>query len=196
MIKVFNNLEEIYNSSIVYNGFSQKKIKTEYHLRAKHPKNFLKLFDLKYKSIKPNMTTGATVFFKNNIEKQKTINFLKNILIYDYPLFEIQNFKNKKKIFFKFSLITKKIINDVDLINKYNYKLLFHRPKKIKKTKKYNKKILELIFSNIIYMKSTSRHLSIGELFYKKFKFLNIYKKKGMINNKNILKNILVHFKA
>ncbi len=196
MIKVFNNMEKIYNSSIVFNGFSQRKIKTEYHLRAKDPQFFLSLFNLRYKNIKPNMTTGATVFFKDAKDKIKTINFLKSISIYDYPLFEIQNFNKKNKIFFKFSLVSYKIIDDINTINISNYKKYFQKPKIVKKTKNIqSNNLLKIIFSNIIYMKSTSRHLREGDLFYKKFNFLNRDKKKGIINNKHIFRNILIHFK-
>ena len=41
-----------------------KKIKNEYHLRPKNPKQFLRKINLNYKRIYPNMTTGAIVTFR------------------------------------------------------------------------------------------------------------------------------------
>ena len=42
MITIINDITKFYNSSIILNGFAQKKIKNEYYLRPKQPKIFLK----------------------------------------------------------------------------------------------------------------------------------------------------------
>ena len=54
------------------------------------------------------MTTGALVYFKSIKDKNKAIKILKKIKIYDYSVFEIQDYKSLKKIFYKFALVSKK----------------------------------------------------------------------------------------
>ena len=73
MLKIINNISKLYTSSIIFNGFSQKKIKNEFYLRPKKPKNFLDKLNLSYLSTEPNMTTGAIVKFKTFKEKNIAI---------------------------------------------------------------------------------------------------------------------------
>ena len=79
MIKKIIDIENEYSSSIFFNGFSQKKIKARYHLRPKEPGKFLNIFNINFKKIEPNMTTGAQVFFKNKKDKMNCIKFLQKI---------------------------------------------------------------------------------------------------------------------
>ncbi len=62
-------------------------------------------------------------------------------------------------------------------------------------TSKKDKLIIDSILKNVIFMKSTSRHISKGKLFYDNFNFM----KKDIINNKihniRIFNNIFEHFK-
>jgi hypothetical protein len=198
IIKIIDEISKSYNSTIIFNGFSQKKIKNEYHLRARNPKKFLKKVNLDYLSIEPNMTTGAIINFKSITDKKKAIKKLNSLNIYDYPIFEIQNYKNKKKIFYKFSLVSKKEKYYSVSLKKNNYKKFFKKPLKILNNNKIldkNKKIIETILKDTIFMKSTSRHISTGKLFYNNFSFI----KKDIIGNKihniKIFNNILKHFK-
>ena len=73
MIKKIMYIEKLYKSSICLNGFSQKKINPRYHFRPKDHNNFLKKLNIKFKNIKPNMTTGAQVFFNNYRDKKKIV---------------------------------------------------------------------------------------------------------------------------
>ena len=57
-------LSKKYDSLIIYNGFSQKKINAQYMIRPKSPKNFLKNC-LKFNSFHSNMTNGGIVTFSN-----------------------------------------------------------------------------------------------------------------------------------
>jgi hypothetical protein len=61
-------IEKKYNSVIIFNGFSQKKIKPLYYLRPKNIKNFLDMLNIKFLKAEQNMTTGVTVFFDRKIE--------------------------------------------------------------------------------------------------------------------------------
>ena len=189
MIKKINYLEGYYNSTIFYNGFEQKKIKKKYFLRAKNPKRFLKILGLNFKRIEPNMTTGAQVFFDNDKDKSKCINFLKSIYLLDVPLFDVQKFK--KNIFFKFNIyLYKKDFNieNLTLLNKNKY-FNYLKKNNAKGLIYNNHSMLKKIFDNVILMKSTSEHTPKGTLYFK-----NIKLNKKQIENTKIFSKITNHF--
>ena len=197
MINIIKEIEKDYNSVILLNGFSQKKIKNEYHLRPKKPVSFFQKLNIKFSKIEPDMTSGAIVSFKSLKDKINAINKLKDIKIYTYPFFEIQDFIGEKRFFYKLSLVSMNNSYSKKFLKKNNYKKIFKKPKKVLKIKNLNnedKQFLDFILNNTEFIKSTSRHISDGVLFYKNFKFSknNINKKK--IKNTEILKNILNHF--
>tara|TARA_B100001057_G_C22866705_1_gene956834 strand:+ start:4560 stop:5906 length:1347 start_codon:yes stop_codon:yes gene_type:complete len=198
MIKIIEQISKSYNSSLILNGFSQKKIKNEYYLRPKKPKKFFESLNLNFLNIEPNMTTGAIVYFNSFKDKTEAINKLKNIKIYDYSLFDIQDFKNSKKIFYNFSLISKINKYHSKYLEKKNYKIFFRKPLNTSKNYNYSKKdklIIDSILKNVIFMKSTSRHISKGKLFYNNFNFIKKDIIKNKIHNIKIFNNILEHFK-
>ena len=189
IIKKINYLESNYNSIICYNGFEQKKINKKYFLRPKNPKKFLKILGLKFKRIEPNMTTGAQVFFNNSVDKTKCFNFLKNISLYNVPLFEVE--ESKKNIFFKFNIYLYKKdfdVNDLNFSNKYKYFNSINK-NSLKNYNTNNIKLLKKIFDNVILMKSTSEHTTKGTLYFKNVKF-----DKKKIENTKIFKEIVTHF--
>ena len=197
MIKIINKIEDDYNSSIIYNGFSQKKIKNEFHLRFQKPESLFKKLNLSFKTLEPNMTTGTIVYFKNFKDKNDAIKKIKGIMLHSYPIFEIQNFKKEKKIFYKFSLVSLKKKYSKQSLRKDNYKKYFKKPKKPFKLTNINKNqkiLLDYIFKNSIFLKSTSRHISKGILFYKNFKFFNRDLTKHELENIKIYNNILNFF--
>ena len=84
---------------------------------------------------------------------------------------------------------------NINKINKKNYKSLIQKPSRlIYKSTFSNSKLINIIFKNVIYMKSTSRHSREGVLLYKNFLFNRKDFKNGKINNKKIFNNILSHF--
>ena len=197
IIKIINEISKSYNSTIIFNGFSQKKIKNEYYLRPNNPKQFLRKANLDYLSIEPDMTTGAIVNFKSIEDKNKAIKKLRSLKIYDYPIFGIQNYKNKKRIFYKFSLVSKKNKYYFKSLEKKNYKNYFKKPKKISKKniiKKEDKLLIDYILKDIIFLKSSSKHVREGVLYYKNFIFLKKNIQKSRIHNIDIFKNIINHF--
>ena len=58
-----------------------KKNKYRVSYKTKKPDDFLKILNLKYEKIVPNMTTGATVYFSNKNDKIKAIKILKQLSI-------------------------------------------------------------------------------------------------------------------
>ena len=197
IIEIIDEISKSYNSTITLNGFSQKKIKNEYFLRPKNPKQFFNKVNLNYLKIEPNMTTGAIVNFKSFKDKAGAIKKLKNLRIYDYPIFEIQDYKNKKKIFYRFSLVSKKNKYEFKSLKKSNYKNYFKKPKNLSKKSKLDYKnilFLDNILKDTIFIRSTSKHTQEGVLYSKNFLFLKKYINKKRIHNVNIFKNILKHF--
>jgi hypothetical protein len=198
MVIILDELDKLYNSSIILNGFSQIKIRAEFHIRPNNPLEFLKIFNLKYSSIKPNMTTGATIFFDSFSDKFKAKIFLKSLNIFDYPIFMVSDFINQKKLFYKFDLVSYKPKINLEKITFKNYKNFFKKPKNFKHKNKYilsNKNDIINIFKNINFIKSTSIHKSEGILLYKNFSFKKKDIVKRRILNHKIFKNILSHFK-
>ena len=83
------------------------------------------------------------------------------------------------------------------MLEKNNYQKFFKKPKKITKIKNLSlkdKSFLDNIFEDIEFIKSTSRHVSNGLLFYKNFNFIENNRGKNKIENTKIFKNILHHF--
>jgi hypothetical protein len=193
MIKILNTIALSYNSIIISNGFSQKKIEAEYVLRPKKMNKFLNTLNIDFKSVQSNMTSGATIFFKNTKNKIDAINKLKNITIFDYPLFEIQDYKDKNVIFYKLQLVLKKKIKSFNAINSKNYKSYFYEPNNKKnKSNSLNKKFLDDIFQNLIFMKCTSKHKPDGLLFFDGL--LSFPKTKKKILNHDIFHYIIRYF--
>ena len=63
LFEQLNELEKKYDSIIIYNGFTQKKITTEYLIRPINPENFIKNLNINFEKIEQNMTNGALLFF-------------------------------------------------------------------------------------------------------------------------------------
>ena len=191
MIKKIIEIDNKYVSSIFFNGFSQKKIKVRYHLRPKEPGEFLKIFKIKYKKIKPNMTTGAQVFFNNRRDKINCIKILQEINLKKKFFFEIQNFEKSNKIFFKFNIYLKQNNNIIKVqnIDKIYKDLGVFNKIKNPNIKSSDKSIITNILDGVIPGKSTSEHVSKGILYYKNFKI-----NKNRIENVELFNYILKHF--
>ncbi len=178
IIKIIFEISKKYDSLIIYNGFSQKKIKPEYLLRPINPKNFLNSYGIKFNKFHSNMTNGAILSFKNNRNLNNQLKKIKKINLYGYQLFEAKIIKNNQ-VFCRIQVRSNK-----DYFDKYSKKNIFYETnKKIFKKKadydfmKFNK--------NITFIKTTSQHVPEGQLFYKSAK---INKKK--IENIQIYKLI------
>ena len=142
-------------------AFHKKKIKPQFALRPKKFDDFVKILQIKFYKIEPNMTTGMTIYFKSNKEKKKAIKNISEISYNNYNLFYFTNFKNEKKIFLKFNIIfatddIKKILNKKTKIKVFE--------KNIKKIPE-NKNLLNIIFNNCIFLKSTSIHTASGKMY-------------------------------
>jgi len=197
IIKQFQIIENKYNSSIIYNGFSQKKIPSEYALRPKNINQFLKILNIKYLRVELNMTTGATLFFENNLKKNNAIKIFRKITLCNRSLFEIVDYKKKKKIFCKFNFIFKKKLTNIDFISIKNFDKYIKTMKKISskiKDNQHNREIVNQIIENSMYIKSTSHHIRDGIMYSYNFNVKKTNKSNMKIHNQTINDLIIKHF--
>ena len=170
-------LEKKYKFSFVYNGFTQKQIKTEYLLKPIDPNFFLKKLNINFKKIEPNMTNGGIIFFYNKTQKKKYFNLMKNFKICSFRLFEIQNMSNHS-FFYKIGIKSyTKNITPKNLDNSLSY----YRKKNVKKI---NYKNIEL-FNYLKFIKTTGSHVGDGVLLTHNYKI-----NKKIIRNHDIYKSL------
>ena len=184
-------IEQNFSSVIIYNGFSQKKINSEYVLRSKNVNYLLKMLGIMHSKTELNMTTGVTIFFKSMIDKTNAINILNNISILGSNFFEVIDFYDEKKIFYKYNIIFKN--KSLDFKTKNDFKVI--KKNLVKKTSFEDRLLIKNILKNSVYIKTTSKHVGSGILYYK-----NIYINKSVknkikkIQNKTVGTAILNHF--
>ena len=178
-----NTLHQRYGISLTYNGFTQKRIQTEYLLRPLSPENFLKNINVKYHKLEQNMTNGGIIFFDNSIKCLKNFHIMKNYKICGYNLFILDKI-NDKSFFYKIGIKSlSKNLNPKNIKDKIkNYK------------KNYNKYKFNLdnydLFEKMKFIKTTGVHINHGLLLTHNLKKI----KKNIIYNHEIfyiLKNIL-----
>ncbi len=193
IINLLSIISKNFEKQICLNGFSQKKIKNIYYLRIKDNNKFLKILDIKCKKYRSNMTTGATIFFKDMSEKRQAILKLNNVSIFNKKVFEVYDFQNENKIFYKFNIFFTKPLKIISSKKDGN----FIKQSNILKLKKNNndKSIFDMIMNNINLLKSTSSHLPSGILY--STSNVNIKKKyffKNKIKNEKLFDIILDNF--
>tara|TARA_B110000003_G_scaffold276526_1_gene323592 strand:+ start:4804 stop:6150 length:1347 start_codon:yes stop_codon:yes gene_type:complete len=189
------NIQKYYKSTILFNGFTQKKISPEYLLRPTNPEKFIRYLGIKYKKIEQDMTNGAIIFFKNKKDRKEAQTKLSNFYIFNYNVFEIKK-KSNTSLFYKIKIKTFKKISLNEINNsKSSYKYISYFNNKIL-TNKINRKKLDynfirFFFKNINFIKTTGVHQNKGVLFYKNVFIQNKIKK---IENHKIFDLIVNHF--
>ncbi len=191
--KIFSNiliLKKEFSSIIVFNGFTQKKISTEYLIRPKEPKTFLSKF-IKFKKLEQDMTNGGFIFFNSKAEKYDSIKILNKLYYFNKKIFNIKINKDNS-IFYKINLKSKKLLNK----NFYEYKKNYINQCliEISKEKKNNikkKNISYTFLKNVNFIKSTGAHVANGIILYENFDF---FKNKKLIENHKIFNYICKYF--
>lgn len=181
LFEELNNLEKNYKYSFIYNGFTQKKIKTEYILKPIDPDLFLRQIDVNFLKIESNMTNGGIIFFNNEIQKKKYFNLMKHFKICSLNLFEIQNISDCS-FFYKIG-----IKSYSNVINKKNVKtnLRYYKKKNVTKISYENIELLKYFK----FIKTTGSHISNGVLLTRNYKLSKKLIKNHQIHN--ILKKFL-----
>ena len=191
--KIFYNiliLKKQFSSIIVFNGFTQKKIKPEFLIRPKNPQAFLSKF-IKFKKLEQDMTNGGFIFFNNKKDKDKAFHILDQLSCAQKKIFDIKSFKNNT-IFYKINLKSKNLLNESDF--KYKKKYVDKSLIKILKSSHNNNKSIDInsFFSkNITFIKTTGVHVQEGLILHKNFSVL----KKKSIENHTIFNYICKYFK-
>ena len=184
-------IEQNFSSVIIYNGFSQKKINSEYVLRSKNVNYLLKMLGIMHSKTELNMTTGVTIFFKSMIDKTNAINILNNISILGSNFFEVIDFYDEKKIFYKYNIIFKN--KSLDFRTKNDFKVI--KKNLVKKASFEDRLLIKNILKNSVYIKTTSKHVGSGVLYYKNIDINKSVKNKiKKIQNKTVGTIILNHF--
>ena len=193
IFKKILKIQEQFNSTLIFNGFTQKKIDIEFLLRPKNPKNFLSKF-IKFKKLEQDMTNGGFIFFENNKDKRYAIKILNELNCFGKKIFYIKNYKYNK-LFYKINLKSKKHLNE--LIGNQNnniYKRYFVENLKLKKNIKQKKRdISESFIKHIKFIKITGVHDSRGLALFNNFNHLNKITK---IENHKIFNFICKHFRV
>ena len=181
--KCINQLSLRYDDVLIYNGFTQKKIKTEFIIRPKNPRMYLKEIGVKFKNFSPNMTNGGIIYFNNTRQKKLSLKKLKNANIYGLQLFDIINL-DTKSIFFRIQI---KSFSNFNSINnkKINIRKVLSQLVSEKKNRNFKKinldNNLDKFTKNMVFIKTTGRHHHEGHLLMK-----NKLTNKNRIENKDI----------
>ena len=170
--RIFCKIDKInkkYESVILFNGFTQKKIPPEYLLRPMNPEKFLSNF-IKFKSLEQDMTNGGFIFFDKYSEKKNSFEVLNQLYFNKKKVFQLKDF-SKKIIFYKINLKSNKII------------ILKKNEDSIKEIRKFSQKysrtvnIKNFFIQNVKFIKTTGVHISRGVVLHKSIKSLNNSKK-------------------
>ena len=191
--KIFSkilNLKKKYNSILIFNGFSQKKIKKEYLVRPKNPEKFISNF-VEFKKLEQDMTNGGFIFFNDKRQLDIGAKILKNLYCKNKKIFLIKKV-NKNSIYYKVNLKSFKKLGLVDLKNKTNLdKYFFENIKNASIKNKSKIDISNYFVKQTKFLKTTGVHIPEGVILYEN---LNSLKKFNRIENHKIFHHIKSHF--
>jgi len=183
-------LKKQYKSIIVFNGFTQKKIKSQYLLRPKNPKDFISNF-IKFKNLEQDMTNGGFIFFKNKYQLNTGIKVLNKLYCKNKKVFEIKKF-DKNRIYYKINLKSLKIISKIEIENNINFgRYLIENFKINKKKVKEKIDISNYFIKEIKFLKTTGIHVPKGIVLHENFHSLNNLKR---IENHTLFNYMRKHF--
>ena len=191
--KIFLNilvLKKQFDSIIIFNGFTQKKINPEYLIRPNNPKVFLSKF-IKFKKLEQDMTNGGFIFFKNKKDEKNAFQILNQLYCFKKKIFTLKKYKNNS-IFYKINLKSKNNLNESYFRNKkrYTVKSLIE----ILRSSKSNIKKIDVspfFLKNVSFIKTTGVHTPQGLVLYENFEVL---KKTKLIENHKIFNYICKYF--
>ena len=191
--KIFSNiliLKKQFNSIIIFNGFTQKKINAEYLIRPKNPGVFLSKF-IKFKRLEQDMTNGGFIFFNSKKDKNNAFQILNQLYCFQKKIFDLKKYKNNS-IFYKINLKSKNYLNEHDFKNreKHTIKSLVE----ILRGSENNIKKIDIgpfFIKNVSFIKTTGVHSPEGLILYENFKILEKVK---LIENHKIFNYICKYY--
>ncbi len=179
ILKIIFELSKKYDSLIIYNGFSQKKIHAQYMIRPKNPKSFLKKIGIKFKSLHSNMTNGAILSFNSKKDFNKSIDILKKYNIYGFTVFDFKILR-KNQLFIRVKIRSRRNLS-LNIVGSKNFQKYFFYEEKDKILKNNINKKIEDFIKSMVFIKTTSKHIPKGELFFE-----------GMIIKEKKIENIKI----
>ncbi|WP_435117023.1 hypothetical protein ACIJYF_01190 [Candidatus Pelagibacter bacterium nBUS_49] len=182
-------LKKQYKSIIIFNGFTQKKIKPHYLIRPKNPKKFISNF-ISFKKIEQDMTNGGFIFFKNNQQFENGIQTLNNLYFKNKKVFEIKKY-NKKLLYYKVNLKSLKIITNSEMKNDKNFEKYFLESLQINRKNKKKIDISNYFIKEVQFLKTTGIHVPEGIVLYENINSLNSLK---VIENHTLFNHMRNYF--
>ena len=186
------SLRKEYHSIIIFNGFTQKEIKSQFLLRPKDPKRFISKF-VKFKNLEQDMTNGGFIFFENKHQLMNGIEVLNKLYFKNKKVFKIKKF-NKNFIYYKMNIKSLKKIEECEIKNNLNFeKYLIESLKTNKKKIKEKRDISNYLTKEFEFLKTTGVHIPKGIILHENVSSLNNHKK---IENHTLFNHISKHFKV
>ena len=182
-------LKKQYKSIIIFNGFTQKKIKPHYLIRPKNPKKFISNF-ISFKKIEQDMTNGGFIFFKNNQQFEKGIQTLNNLYFKNKKVFEIKKY-NKNALYYKVNLKSLKIITNSEIKNEKNFEKYFLESLQINRKNKKKIDISNYFLKEVQFLKTTGIHVPEGIVLYENINSLSSFK---VIENHTLFNHMRDYF--
>ncbi len=190
--KLILKIQKNYDSLIIFNGFTQKKIKTEYLIRPTDPKKFLQNLGINFHRFEQDMTNGAFIFFNDNKSLNKSFKKLNNYKFFGLNVFLVKKV-SKKSIFYKFRI---KFLKNNFVFDDFKERTIknitdYYISKKIYFDTNYTEKEFTHFISQISLIKTTGVHSPDGHLLYKNIKMKNKQKPTNLQNHKifDLIKN-------
>ena len=168
-------LKKEYESIIIFNGFTQKKIKPQYLIRPKNPKKFISNF-ISFKNLEQDMTNGGFIFFKNNQQFENGIQILNKLYCKNKKVFEVKKY-NKNTLYYKMNLKSLKNITKSEISKNKNFEKYFIESLQIEKKNKKKIDISNYFLKEIQFLKTTGVHVPEGIVLYENINSLNNLKK-------------------
>lgn len=198
IFKKILEIKKLYRSILIFNGFTQKKIRAEFLLRPRNPRVFLKNLNINFINLEQDMTNGGFLYFSSKTEIKKAIIILSNFNLFGMKLFYVKKYPNNS-LFYKIQIkcFTKLNIEKIKKINSSNIKkyLAFYDEKlKFNYTDEVDPDILKIFVENIEYIKCTGIHINTGVVIYENLK-KNKFILKNKIENHKIFNLIENHFR-
>ena len=194
IFRIILGISKDYDDIFIFNGFTQKKIKSEYILRPNNPLSFLKELGINFKSLEQNMTNGGQIFFSTVRDKNKAIIILKNYKCFGLDVFELKEFSNKR-LFYRIQIksyqkIDKNLFQNFSL-NKLSTFFAYEKSRK-KRSKTISQQNNKIFISNINFIKTTGKHVNTGLFLYSKLS--KKYSNRKIINNNFIFRIMKDYF--
>ena len=193
IFKRINYLASFYDDTILFNSFTQKKIKTEYSLRPQNPYLFLRSLGLKIKNLDQNMTNGGILTFKKKDDLLAAYKILNDFKFLEFKFFYVEQL-GQNRLFYKITLrakVKKKLIKTQNLSKKEILKYFKYNINTNNNLKDKLYSIDEKFWNKIIFIKTSGVHIPKGEFFYTSN---NIKIREKQIFNHNIFKILKNYF--